>query len=47
MRTLDGGRAWDAVYSQRLPDQVITDPRKQHFKPLTVNSGAWHDEFCA
>jgi photosystem II stability/assembly factor-like uncharacterized protein len=41
MRTLDGGRTWDAVYSQRLPDHTYATTGLD----VTTNYGVFFDPF--
>jgi photosystem II stability/assembly factor-like uncharacterized protein len=43
MRTLDGGRTWDAVYSRRLPDRTYTSTGLD----VTTNYGVFFDPYDA
>ena len=43
MRTLDGGKTWDAVYSHRLPDRTYTTAGLD----VTTNYGVFWDPFDA
>jgi photosystem II stability/assembly factor-like uncharacterized protein len=43
MRTTDGGRTWDAVYSKRLPDHTYTTTGLD----VTTNYGVFFDPFDA